>query len=249
MENIVSFMIYKMRHGVGEPVFTEFNKQWMINPNNLGVLDNFVGLLPNKKILDIGCWTGELYNHIKYLNLDVEYVGLDICKGAIEFARQMAPEATFYVDDMVRFSYGHQEEFDIVFFLAVIEHLPIGTEGEFVKAIARVLKKGGHAIMLAPHYSILAFLDAGWYFGHRRYRMHKLKAYCTDAGLKIENIWGVGGILASMDELKESFDKIVLKRPKRHIFFDRIRRSYHGGYLSCLNLAALFFAQKESKDE
>lgn len=242
--NIISFVSLKSKHGVGVPVFTEFNKQWMINPNNLGVLDNFVNLLPHKKVLDVGCWTGELYNHIKYLDLNMEYVGLDVSKDAIEFAKKMAPKARFYVKDMVEFSYEHQEEFDITFFLAVIEHLTKGSEGEFLKAIARVMKKGGHMIMLAPHYSLLAFLDAGWYFGHRRYRIHKLKSYCIEANLEIKNIWGIGGILASLNELKESFDKIILDRPKRHICFNRIRRSYHGGPLSCLNLAALFFTQK-----
>ena len=63
----------------------------------------------SETLLDVGCGTGE---HLKYLSLDFQCVGIDVNKEMIEIARKKAPIVKFKVANMINFSL--EEEFDVI---------------------------------------------------------------------------------------------------------------------------------------
>jgi len=69
--------------------------------------------LKNKKILDIGCASGDMFNALTEKFISLEYVGIDPDEKCINHARQQYPEATFAAIDLMKNTYP-DSSFDIV---------------------------------------------------------------------------------------------------------------------------------------
>jgi len=105
------------------------------------------------KILDLGCGNGRLF--ILFQDADVEYIGIDSCENLIEFAKKQFnnPSAEsrrqpqFIVSSALNLPFKH-EEFDVIFSIAVLHHIPSELFRERVLAECyRVLKPGGYLIL------------------------------------------------------------------------------------------------------
>ena len=121
------------------------------------------------KILDLGCGNGRLYKILK--NKEIEYTGVDISKKLIEIAKkelsdQESTQPKFFVGDALNLLLKNHE-FDIIFAIAFLHHIPSKTlQLRVLKNCFKVLKENGLIILsvwnlLQPHlllkYKILPF--------------------------------------------------------------------------------------------
>ncbi len=100
-----------------------------------------------KKILDLGCWNGEVGH---WLGKDNEVVGLDICPKniATAFNNSIIAYKSVVSNDGLNLPFENSY-FDTVVALEVIEHT-LDTRG-FISEIYRVLKPGGQLLISCPN--------------------------------------------------------------------------------------------------
>lgn len=103
---------------------------------------------PNAKVLEIGCGTG--YGTAMLADRkDLQITGLDVDASVVEFANKLyqSDNCHYMAFDGSRLPF-QDEEFDAVFSFQVIEH--VVDDESFLKEMSRVLKPGGHAIVVTP---------------------------------------------------------------------------------------------------
>ena len=121
------------------------------------VLLDEAALRPGQRVLDVGCGTGTLATLIKQLHPEVEVVGFDPDPKALARSRRKAARAAV----SVQFDQGFGDElpyadasFDRVFSSFMFHHLPAEEKGSTLRAVRRVLKRGGEFYMMdfeGPH--------------------------------------------------------------------------------------------------
>lgn len=109
-----------------------------------------------KKILDIGCGSGDLLCAFKSLGLQVK--GVDISSKAIKIAGEKVDQVNVYACDVAKERLPFKGKFfDIVTAVEVVEHL--SCETNFFKEAFRVLKPGGLFFMTTPnHGSVFGYM-------------------------------------------------------------------------------------------
>ncbi len=152
--------------------------------------------IKGKKVLNIGSWTGP-YEILIY-NIAEEITAVDIEEKALEVLKQNLPKV-----NCVK-AYSHKlpfktEEFDVVTFWDVIEHIPIGYELATLLEINRVLKKGGHLFLATVGKNFWSNLldPAYWLAGHRHYTKDQLEKMLQDSGFGVERVEKVGSFFSS----------------------------------------------------
>jgi SAM-dependent methyltransferase len=98
------------------------------------------------KVLDIGCGNGRL---LSVLPQNIQYLGIDLCKGLIEEARRRYPERRFIVGDFLTLPYKRLgNDYDFIFAIAVFHHFPtIRTRLNFLKKAKKLLNKTGKLML------------------------------------------------------------------------------------------------------
>jgi len=102
----------------------------------------FKDVIPRERVLDLGCGNGRFYEKLREQN----YTGVDNSERLIEIAREKYPEADFKVASALELPF-RDEEFDRIYSLAVLHHLPQEYHNIFVEEAKRVLKGGGVLII------------------------------------------------------------------------------------------------------
>lgn len=166
--------------------------------------------IKGKKVLNIGSWTGP-YEILIY-KVASEITAVDVEEKALKVLKQNLPNV-----NCVK-AYSHKlpfknEEFDVVTFWDVIEHIPIGYELATLLEINRVLKKGGYLFLATVGKNFWSNLldPAYWLAGHRHYTREQLVQMLSDSGFKEEEIKQVGSFFSSFYALSFYFFKHVLK--------------------------------------
>lgn len=168
--------------------------------------------IKNKTILDVGCWTG------RYTSFASKYakkaVGVDPSHEAINDARREIPQASFLVGAVNHLPFK-DKSFDAVIFLAVLEHIPEGTESQALIEIHRVLKQNGYLILETPNKHPLSILLDPAYFliGHRHYSRTYLCDLLRRVGFTIMEFYNRGGTLYQITAILELIAKHILRRP------------------------------------
>jgi SAM-dependent methyltransferase len=94
------------------------------------------------KILDAGCGNGRLLEAFK--NKDLNYFGFDNSRELIELAKKNYSEREFVVLDILNLNSLPDNNYDFIFCVAVILHLPgKATRLRALNELAKKLKKGG----------------------------------------------------------------------------------------------------------
>jgi len=102
----------------------------------------------NKKILELGCSTGNLAKLI--INMDInEYYGIDISKKYIQIASQNVPKGKFLHMGASKLDFK-DESFDMLIINSVLHHIDNQTGLDCFKEAFRVLKKNGKIIISEP---------------------------------------------------------------------------------------------------
>ncbi len=95
-----------------------------------------------KKILDVGCGNGHLLDVFNSTNID--YLGVDNCPELITLAKEKYPQAKFTEADILKLYDLPDINFDYVFSIAVISHLPsFKLRLEALKQLKNKVKSGG----------------------------------------------------------------------------------------------------------
>lgn len=102
-------------------------------------------VLPEEKVLDVGCGNGRLLSIFK--DIDINYTGVDNSKKLIEIAKKTYPSAAFLVADALCLPFS-ANYFDKVYSVAVLHHIPSEElRLKFLEEAKRVLRPGGLLIL------------------------------------------------------------------------------------------------------
>lgn len=162
-------------------------------------------------ILDIGCWTGQLFRAISGKK-DLRYYGVDVSLQAIVEAKNASKAGQWSTGSALSLPYK-DKMFDVVTLLDVIEHLPKGSEEQCLNEMKRVMKVGGRAIFCTPanNFMSIVFDPAFFISGHRHYDLKVLKNLFSKTGFIIEKSWITGGIVYASQYLFHLFAKHLFK--------------------------------------
>lgn len=185
--------------------------------------------IKNKKIIDIGSWTGPF--EILIYNLAKEITAVDIEEKALKVLKQNLPNVRC-VNARSHNLPLKEGEFDVATFWDVIEHIPIGYELTTLLEINRVLKKGGYLFLATINKNFWSNLldPAYWLVGHRHYTRDQLEAMLSDAGFKVEKVVKGGSFFTSFYSLSFYFFKHILGMKMPSIPF--IERKFEQDILS-----------------
>jgi len=164
----------------------------------------------NSSILDIGCWSGQLYG--AFQNKPLHYFGLDCEPNAVRTAKKCHSKANWAVGALPNIPFP-KGKFDLVVLFDVLEHVPTGEEEACLSEIKRVLKKDGILMMSTPSDKLLSKVTDPAYFlsGHRHYGKRTLKKLLEESGFKILDIWSLGGMIYISYYLTQMFFKHIFK--------------------------------------
>lgn len=178
------------------------------------LITGLVGALnppPNFRILDAGCGTGQMLEHLTRFG---HTVGIDSSPEAIHFA------ASREVDRLVLGSIFDlpfaPESFDCVLSLDVIEH--VDDDRQLVRHLYSVVKPGGYLIVTVPAFEALwsEHDEVNWH--KRRYRAGQLDQLLRETGLEIERITYCNTVLFAPILAARKFKNLKNRvRPRRDV--------------------------------
>jgi SAM-dependent methyltransferase len=123
-------------------------------------------------LLDIGCNAGDFLTYCRQLFPQMRLAGVDVNPQSVQAARRSLPGAVLQVAGADALPF-HDEAFDCVTCVEVLEHVPQGSRSQSLIEARRVLRPGGRFILRVPHAGVFAWLDANNF----RFRMpHLYKA-------------------------------------------------------------------------
>jgi 2-polyprenyl-6-hydroxyphenyl methylase/3-demethylubiquinone-9 3-methyltransferase len=175
-----------------------------LNPLRLAYLERTV-LLPGKQTLDVGCGGGILSEAMARAGAHV--LGIDLSQGVLDVAELHALESSIRVDYRAITAEELAEErpaaFDLVTCMEMLEHVP--DPAATVKALAALVKPGGHVIVSTLNRNPLAFavailgaeyiarmLPRGTHEYMKFIRPSELARWGRAAGLTLEDLTGIG---------------------------------------------------------
>jgi 2-polyprenyl-3-methyl-5-hydroxy-6-metoxy-1,4-benzoquinol methylase len=170
--------------------------------------------LEDGRVLDLGCWTG---GFLRRLDREVgcgDICGVDLDGPWLDVARHVMPSGIFKpLPSLLELQDTVEGKFDFVFFLETIEHLPRGSEGETLRAIANVISTGGSLVLSTPYAGALTPLDPAWLLlGHRHYRRSTLQNLLETAGFTIDEVGFAGNLYEVVAEYRFLLNKHVRHR-------------------------------------
>lgn len=192
-----------------------FFKRDFVNPVTPGHERWFSWIKPyirNRKILDIGCWTGPLETLLE--NQNCKLTATEINDDVLIYMKKRFPKFRFkkaFIEKSLPFK---KEEFDVVLFFMVIEHILKGTEDDALKNINKVMKKGGKLFLTTMNSHFLSnLLDPAYFLtGHRHYSKRHLEFFLKNAGFKIEEFHYNGTFFIAFYAWLLYFFKHILRR-------------------------------------
>lgn len=123
----------------------DYTKIRKLSTRDRKYIDLLLERLPKgSRVLDLGCGGGT--PSTKELARTYKVVGIDFAKNQIKLARKNIPNAKFHQMDMTKMTF-EDEEFDAVFSLLAIIHVPRELKVQLYKDIHRILKPGGFLLI------------------------------------------------------------------------------------------------------
>lgn len=165
--------------------------------------------LRNKKILDVGCWTGQFEQLI--WKEAKEITAIDPGEEAIRYAEKRFPKIKFITGTLDTVAFP-KNSFDVVVLLDVLEHLPENTEIKTFKKIYSLLKSNGYFIITTPNSHLLSvLLDPAFYLiGHRHYSQNRLKSMLYVSKFSIEKIFTYGNMSMLLLGILDIMEKYLI---------------------------------------
>jgi len=149
---------------------------------------------PNRgaKILDLGCGQGQYAEVIKKLNLEGEYLGIDIQsrENWNNITSKDELKINFMAHDAEKLSLINKN-YNFLFAITSFEHFK--NQESVINGAYQITNNNGKILIIIPsHYSYLNY----WTHGYRRYSNYSLKKLVEDAGYIDIKIGKIGGIFS-----------------------------------------------------
>lgn len=139
---------------------SEFKPLHEINPLRLGWIENTIGTLENKTILDVGCGGGILAEAMAAKGANV--TGIDLAERSLKIARLHSLETGIKVDyqhiSAENIAATHPQHFDVVTCMEMLEHVP--NPASIIHACAQLVKPGGWVFFSTLNRNPKSFLFA-----------------------------------------------------------------------------------------
>jgi SAM-dependent methyltransferase len=107
-------------------------------------------------ILDFGCRTGRLTQHMFELAPQAHITGCDILRDAVEICQSRLPSGQFAVNEWCPPLPFDAESFDLILSYSVFTHLTESNHAAWLKELARVLRPGGFMAHTTHSYAAIA---------------------------------------------------------------------------------------------
>lgn len=192
-------LVKRIRQRNGELVFDGDlqNRLARETDHRVPPINDIVGGMQGKDIVDVGCWTGAVLRDVHESGALV-CVGIDLPGPWLDVAKENVPSATFIgVPSLGSVPESLHGCFDAAIFLETLEHLPTRTEETALRSIGMLLRSGGTLVLSTPAAGLSALLDPAWYLtGHRHYSVRRLRRHMSACSLSITAIYYSGGIMS-----------------------------------------------------
>jgi SAM-dependent methyltransferase len=146
---------------------------------SLVILNRFISDSGTLTLLDAGCGTGGMLQHLAALGLPV---GIDISTDALQFAARRSEPI------LANASVSHipfpDQTFDLVTSLDVVYHRAVADDSVALAEMARVLRPGGSLLIRVPAYDWLRSRHDEAVHTRHRYEKTELKEKLEKAGLQ-----------------------------------------------------------------
>ena len=158
----------------------------------LDVINHYYVKLTEASVLEIGCGDGNLTWKLAKRCKQLESWDLD--SGGVALTKQRVKElldieVDAQVQDAVAAGLNPKKQYDIVFFVQVLEHIPHWDQEKAFKSVWNLVKPGGILFISTPNqWRPLDAHDTGWYFIHWLPRSIKVPlAKVLGIGLKTQD--------------------------------------------------------------
>ena len=182
----------------------EFKPLHLLNPTRLGFINDQLGGIFGKSVVDVGCGGGILAESMARAGAQVS--AIDMADEALMVARLHALEAGVSVDyqqtTAEQFAASHPEQFELVTCMEMLEHVP--EPASVIQACADLVQPGGTVIFstINKHWKAYAMAIIGAEYvmqlvprGTHDYakfiRPSQLMHWAEDAGLTISSAAGL----------------------------------------------------------
>jgi len=124
---------------------------WLI-VRDYWTMNQFLKYLPHrnskdKKLLDLGCGTGEFL--VVAQDLGYQVYGVDFNENAVNFVKDKLEIENIYKEDVINFLEDKKEEYDVITAFEIIEHL--GNPKKLLELVYQSLKPGGYFAISIPN--------------------------------------------------------------------------------------------------
>lgn len=183
---------------------SEFKPLHDINPLRLDYIEQKVGSLAGKKVLDVGCGGGILSESLAAKGAEVS--GIDMSEAALSVAKLHLFESDLQVDYQQiaaeDFAKQHAGEFDVVVCMEMLEHVP--EPYSVIQSCKELVKPDGHVFfstlnrnpksylfaIIGAEY-VLNLLPRGTHDYARFIQPAELSSWARRAGLEVRNFTGM----------------------------------------------------------
>lgn len=208
-------LIQRLLSRSGELVFDPVVDTATSEDMRLHWLEDWLGpRLRDARVADVGCWTGGILRWAVDVGART-VTGIDLEGPWLEVARQRVPIAQMVpVASLPHLDPSLDGQFDLLFFLETMEHLPRGTERATLGRLSRLLATGGQLVLSTPVAGPMTLLDPAWLLvGHRHYSLARLRRLLSAAGLGITEVRWSGNLWSAMSTNVMYLEKHLLRRP------------------------------------
>ncbi|OEG72532.1 bifunctional 3-demethylubiquinol 3-O-methyltransferase/2-polyprenyl-6-hydroxyphenol methylase [Shewanella colwelliana] len=137
----------------------EFKPLHKLNPLRLNFIDQTVGGLFSKQVLDVGCGGGILSESMARIGANV--TGLDMGTEPLDVASLHALETGVEIDYIQDTAEAHRDShrghYDVVTCMEMLEHVP--NPASVIQACAEMVKPGGHVFFSTINRNIRAYVE------------------------------------------------------------------------------------------
>jgi cyclopropane fatty-acyl-phospholipid synthase-like methyltransferase len=228
-ENVVSYY--------DEHVKNKLNDYIVVNPRIEFGWKTIKRYAPKKpmRILEVGCGMGNISSRMRKYWPEATITGIDISTMSIQLAQKLFGDGKLNFKESILTPNTFDEQFDLIIFMDVYEHIAVTDRPEVHAALAKFIKNKGRLILTVPTPHNLK-----WSLINKPETMQPVDEHisyevigklATDTGTEVifyelKNVWNVGDYAHIVFEKNDDFEAAFFK-PKPVTTVQRTERIFN----------------------